>query len=251
MADLASNTSTTPQVVPDGHIEDVPVGPDAPESPGAVAEDVVVDEEPPQSVKRKRVSKYTAIAKATFADHLELEGDVYVANISPSLNIISPTVTLVTSLIDDDGEMEQYATLRLKKTHANLFKEFEESLLETAKSKKHEWFGSADIPDALIESSFKSFVNLDDKTLVVKIDDGIGGKTTIAKGTKIKAVLTVNCAIFTRTQFGAPFTLELIKSIEKSEHEYLFDPEEDESHAAITDAGLLGYLGTERVVEQF
>ena len=84
-----------------------------------------------------------------------------------------------------------------------------------------------------------------------KIDDGIGGKTNVAKGTKIKAVLTVNFAIFTRTQFGAPFTLELIKSIEKSESEYLFDPEEDESHAAITDAGILGHLSTERVVEQF
>jgi len=268
MADLALNTTTT-QDVPDGHIEDVPVGPDAPKSPGAVAEatevaevtevaeatevaeDVVVDEEPAQPAKRKRVSKYTAISKATFADHLELEGDVYIANISPSLNIISPTVTLVTSLVDDEGEWEQYATLKLKKTHAKLFKEFEESLLETAKSKKLEWFGSADIPDALIESSFKSFVDLDAKTLVVKIDDGIGGKTDIAEGTKIKAVLTVNYAIFTRTQFGAPFTLELVKSIEKSEHEYLFDPEEDESHAAITDAGILGYLGTERVAEQF
>jgi len=61
-------------------------------------------------------------------------------------------------------------------------KEFEESLLETAKSKKLEWFGSAGIPDALIESSFKSFIDLDSRTLVVKIDDGIGGKTDIVRG---------------------------------------------------------------------
>jgi len=263
-----NTTTTTPAaaVVPDGHIEDVPV---APESPGAIVEDAVVDEatevaettavaedaaaeeEPSPPAKRKRVSKYTAISKATFADRLELEGDVYVANISPALHILTPTVTLVTSLVDDDGEWEQYATLKLKKTHIKLFKEFEDALLETAKSKKLEWFGSADIPDALIETSFKSFVDLDAKTLIVKIDDGLGGKTDIAAGTKIKAVLNANFAIFTRTQFGVPFVLELVKSIEKSEHEYLFDPEEDESHAAVTDAGILGYLGTERVSEHF
>ena len=101
MADLTLNTATPTQVVPDG--QDVPVESDAPESPGAVAEDVMVDEEPSQPAKRKRVSKYTAISKATFADHLELDGDVYVANISPPLNIISPTATLVTSLVDDEG----------------------------------------------------------------------------------------------------------------------------------------------------
>ena len=76
----------------------------------------------------------------------------------------------------------------------------------------------------------------------MKLDEGLGGKTNIQVGTKIKCVLSAQHGIFTRTQYGVPFTLELIKSVEKDETAYLFDPEEDETFRHVTGTDLMTHL---------
>jgi len=232
--------------VEDGHIEDVPVVdiqeevPD--ETPVEVPDETPVEVPVDDKPRKKRVSKHTAVSKASFADRLELHGDVYTAVLDQHLHILSPTVTLVSDLVDEDGEYAQYATLKLKKTHLKVFADFEEALLEKAKASKHAWFGNEAISDEFLEASIKRFVDLDAKTITVKIDEGLGGKTNVGPGTKIKCVLSAPHAIFTRTQFGVPFTLELIKSIEKDETTYLFDPEEDETYGAVTGTDLMTHL---------
>lgn len=242
------NVTLTPETmeVEDGHIEDVPVVDTQDEVPhetpvdsqDSAESEAVVEEKP----RKKRVSKYSSVTKATFADRLELHGDVYTASLDSPLYILSPTLTLVSDLVDEDGEYAQYANLKLKKTHLKVFSEFEDALLEKAKANKNAWFGNDSISDAFLETSFKRFVDLDAKTLTVKIDEGLGGKTNVCSGTKIKCVLSAPHAIFTRTQFGIPFTLELIKSIEKDETTYLFDPEEDETYGAVTGTDLMTHL---------
>ncbi len=253
--------ASVPQDAPtdDGHIEDVPVI-DDPENDVASLADLGGAAETPPSTdtgaagdsvvaspacdkpRKKRVSKYTTISKATFTDSLELQGDVYTAKLDTPCHILSPTVTLQSGLVDDDGEYLQYATLKLKRTHAQVFQQVEETLLQTAKRNKMAWFGNDTISDDFLEKSLKRFVDLDAKTLTVKIDEGLGGKTDVQAGTKIKCVLSAPHAIFTRTQFGVPFTLELVKSIEKNENSYLFDPEEDEAYNAVTGADLMTHL---------
>lgn len=253
MGSEQSNISTEIHTEPpqDGLIEDVPVvddiQDDIPDEPPAVIQDEpgapdTQDEIVPDKPKRKRVSKYLVVSKASFADTLSLQGDVYTAPLSTPFNILSPTVTLMTDLIDADGEYSQYATLKLKRTHANLFHDVEETLLKTAKKNKVAWFGNESIGDEFLETSLKRFVDVDAKTLTVKIDEGLGGKTDIQVGTKIKCVLSAQHAIFTRTQYGVPFTLELIKSVEKDETAYLFDPEEDETFRHVTGTDLMTHL---------
>ena len=152
MGSEQSNISTEIHSEPpqDGLIEDVPVvddiQDDIPNEPPAVIQDEIApdtqDEIVPDKPKRKRVSKYLVVSKASFADTLSLQGDVYTAPLSTPFNILSPTVTLMTDLIDADGEYSQYATLKLKRTHANLFHDVEETLLKTSKRNKVAWVGN-------------------------------------------------------------------------------------------------------------
>jgi hypothetical protein len=195
--------------------------------------------------KKRRVTKYTNISRVKFNGNLERKDDVFVAMLDNPLYILSPTVTIMSDLYDDDGEYSKYVSLKLKKTHLHVFKNLEDDLLSMAKTHKATWFGNPDIPDEFLEKSIKRFINTDDKTLMVKIDDALGGKKNVSVGTRVKVVLSAECAIFTRTQFGVPFTLHLIKSIENTEDVYLFDPEEDESHKTIASYSLMDHLENE------
>jgi len=213
--------------------------------------DSVDDETPPvqgpavaASGKRKRVSKWTSIENTTFDQSLDRQGDVFVLKMRTPLYILSPTVRLQTALFDDDEELQAYATFKMKSTHLSAFRELEETLLDATKKNKESWFGS-DVTDEFLETSFKRFVDPDSKTLTVKIDEGLGGKVSVGTGTRVRVVLSCPHAIFTRTQFGIPWTVTVIRSIENTEDMYLFDPEEDARHAGVS-KDLLSHLAQER-----
>lgn len=191
--------------------------------------------------KKKRVSKYTAISKASFTSGLERRDDVFVAPLDYPLYIISPTVTLHSDLYDDE-ELNEYVTLKLKRSHVSVFEDLETRLLESAKNNKDLWFHNPEMTDEFLEKSLKKFVNTDDRTVMVRVDEGLGGKTGAGRGTKVKVVLHADAAIFTRTQYGILWTMQMIKSIEKHEDQYLFDPEEDPNVEGIMEGDLLSKL---------
>jgi hypothetical protein len=183
-------------------------------------------ETPLQPPKKQRVQKYTAIQKASFGDALERRNDVFIAPLNKPLNILSPTVTLTEGLYTDEGDLKDYVTLKLKKTGAEVFTSLENTLLETAKAKKVAWFQNADLSDDFLEKSLRRFADMGSRTLSVRVDEGLGGKTEVQQGAKVKVILQAEGATFTKTQFGFLWKMVLIKSIEKNEDMYLFDPEE-------------------------
>ena len=193
--------------------------------------------------KRQRVSKYTEILKAKFGQELERQGDVFVAPLEKPLHILSPTVTLSGDLYDADGELNNYVDLKLKRSHVETFAGLEELLLATAKNCKAEWFNHPDILDEFLETSLRRFFDKETRLLTVRLDEGLGGKKGVVKGTKVKVVLQADGAIFTRTQYGFLWKMTMIRSIEKNEDMYLFDPEEDPAADGLATGDLLSHVG--------
>jgi hypothetical protein len=213
--------------------------------------DVPKDEDlPAPPKKRQRVSKYTEITKADLQDVLERRGDVFIAPLKKPLHILTPTVTLNGDLYNADGDLNDYVTLKLKRTHAEVFGSLETKLLETAKTCKTSWFNNPEIQDEFLEQSLRRFFDAENRLLTVRLDDGLGGAITARKGEKIKAVLHTDGAMFTRTQYGFLWQLTLIKSIEKNEDQYLFDPEEDPSTAGLA-TNLLACVGQDDPIDEF
>jgi hypothetical protein len=179
---------------------------------------------------KKKVRTMSSVADAIFASSLERRGDVFLAPfVGGPLTILTPTVTIKTSISDDD-ETQEYADLRLKMSACDIMRRLEEDLLSKAKAAKDAWFQNPDLDDAFLDNSFKRFVD-DGRLITVRLDDVLdipdGG---VPSGTKAKVVVECEGAIFTRTQFGVLWSLKMIKSIDKDQ--YLFDPEETSGLAA-------------------
>ena len=217
-------------------------------TPADVPKDTAEDPPAPPK-KRQRVSKYTEITKAELQDVLERRGDVFIAPLKKPLHILTPTVTLSGDLYNADGDLNDYVTLKLKRTHAEVFGSLETKLLETAKTCKTSWFNNPEIQDEFLEQSLRRFFDAENRLLTVRLDDGLGG-VTARKGEKIKAVIHADGAMFTRTQYGFLWQLTLIKSIEKNEDQYLFDPEEDPSTAGLA-TNLLACVGQDDPIDEF
>lgn len=207
-----------------------------------------VPAEPPK--KRQRVSKYTEIQKAELQDTLERRGDVFIAPLKKPLHILTPTVTLSGDLHNADGDLEDYVTIKLKRSHANAFADLEDLLLEKAKQCKSSWFNNPDIQDEFLEQSLRRFFDRETRLLTVRLDEGLGGKRA-HKGEKLKAVLHADGAILTRTQYGFLWKMEMIKSIEKNEDMYLFDPEEDPAADGLATGDLLDHVDQDGTADEF
>jgi len=209
---------------------------------------------PPQDVlhpkKRQRVSKYTEILKAELQDTLERRGDVFIAPLKKPLHILTPTVTLSGDLHNAEGDLEDYVTLKLKRSHAEVFGNLEDLLLEKAKQCKVSWFNNPDIQDEFLDQSLRRFFDKETRLLTVRLDEGLGGKSA-RKGEKVKVVLHADGAIMTRTQYGFLWKMEMIKSIEKNEDMYLFDPEEDPAADGLATGDLLDHVDQDGTADEF
>lgn len=243
------NTSTD-QAPPAEHCEGVPTIDEpvtAPTDP--VQEEPIAPLATPK--KRQRVGKHTDILKAEFEDVLVRQGDVFVAPLKKPMHILTPTVTLSGDLYDAEGDLEDYVTLKLKRSHADIFAGLEDLLLATAKKFKNGWFNNPDLLDEFLEHSLRRFFDKENRLLTVRLDEGLGGKKEVPKGTKVKVVLQSDGATFTRTQYGFLWKMTMIKSIEKSEDQYLFDPEEDPTADGLATGDLLGCVGQDEPVDEF
>ena len=182
-----------------------------------------------------------------FDAELQRDANVYVAPLPEPLLLQTPVVTIGTPLVIDE-ELQDFVTLKFKKAHLKAFTDIETSLKELALSRKLEWFKNEELADETIETAFKTFIDLESKTIRVRVDDELSvfdaAKNTVnppPEGTKVKAVLELKRATLTKTQFGAVWTLKHLKIAEPSEAApaYLFDPEETPDYAAeITDKPL-------------
>lgn len=242
MSDVPESQTTNQPV--DGTIEDVPFESSDPETVSPTTETTTTDTETPQT-KKRRVRKWSSASSASFANALTRRDDVFVAPLDAPLYILSPTMRLQTALFDDDDDLCDYATFKMKSTHLATFRGVEDTLLDVAKANKHAWFGNDEITDAFLETSLKRFVEPEAKTITVKIHEGLSGRTNVKPGTRVKVVLACDHAIFTRTQFGVPWTMHVIRSIENDENMYLFDAEEDASYATVSN-DLLSHLTMDR-----
>ena len=216
-----------------------------PAPPATTTEQPAPQPAAPPAPKKRRVRKWSSVGSASFANTLSRQDDVFVAPLDAPLYILSPTMRLQTALFDEEDELCDYATFKMKSTHLAAFQGMEDLLLDMAKSNKQTWFGNDDITDAFLESSLKRFVDPATKTVTVKVHEGLSGRTNASPGTRVKVVLACDQAIFTRTQFGVPWTMHVIRSIENEESMYLFDAEEDASYATVSN-DLLAHLTTDR-----
>lgn len=164
-----------------------------------------------------------------FESSLTRDGGVYVSALSSPLLVQTPAVTISSDLLEND-EQVTFAHLKLKTPLLAIFRDIEHEILQRALAQRNTWFRE-DISDETIQQSFKSFIQLDDRTLRVRLADDLRAfdarKTPIAlpgKGTRVKAVLELGRITFSKTQFGAVWNLKQVRLVEDSK--YLFDEED-------------------------
>jgi len=181
-----------------------------------------------------------------FSTELQRDNTVYVSNVMDDAIVFkTPVVTLTTPLIIGD-ELQDFVELKFKKAHLDVFEVIEKSLRTVAMQRKGDWFKNDDLSDDVIQHAFKSFINHEAKTLRVRVDDGIATYTTcrtrcdppIGTGVKVKAVLELHRATFTKTQFGAIWTLKQLKWVDDVPSPYLFDPDDAPEVDHITENAL-------------
>lgn len=193
---------------------------------------------------QKRARTITSVNRVEFSESLQRVTDTYAAPLlgGEPLCILTPPVVLKDSLVDEDGDTKEYVKIRLKRVYGDAFKDLEDRLLQTAKDRKVTWFQNEDLDDAFLDGAMKRFYDSSSKTLTVRVDDDVGGRLDTPTGSRVRCVLELNSAVFTRTQFGALWTLTLVKAASRDEEAYLFDPQEDTQHEAITTHDLMSCL---------
>jgi hypothetical protein len=193
---------------------------------------------------KRRARKVTAIKSVDFSETLQRVNDTYASMVAGGepLCILTPPVVLKDTIVDEDGETREYVTIKLKRTYGDLFQDLEDRVLQAAKDRKVTWFQNEDLEDQFLENAMKRFYSPETKSLTVRVDDDIGGRLDVSPGTRVRCVLELNSVVFTRTQFGALWTLTLVKQAARGEDTYLFDPEEEPDHASIAQGDLLTCL---------
>jgi len=197
-----------------------------------------------RSNTKRRARKITAIKSVDFSDTLQRVNDTYASMLAGGepLCILTPPVVLKDSIVDQDGDTREYVTMKLKRTYGDLFQDLEDRVLQAAKDRKVTWFQNEDLEDQFLDHAMKRFYSPETKSLTVRVDDEIGGRLDVPPGTRVRCVLELNSVVFTRTQFGALWTLTLVKQAARGEDTYLFDPEEEPDHAHIAQGDLLTCL---------
>jgi len=159
-----------------------------------------------------------------------------------SLCILTPPVVLKDVIVDEEGLSQEYTRIKLKRVYGDTLGNLEDRLLQTAKDRKVKWFQNEDIEDSFLEGAMKRFYDRDARTLTVRVDDDVGGRLNVPAGSRVRCVLELHSAVFTRTQFGCLWTLTLVKAASRDEDAYLFDPDENAQHESITTHDLMSCL---------
>jgi len=220
---------------------------DTPPSPThSIAETVAetVAETKRGPMPQKRAKKITSIKNVQFSETLERMNDTYIAKLAGGepLCILTPPIILKDSIRDEEGDVREYVTMKLKRVYGDLFGVLEDTLLQTAKERKGLWFNNEDLDNDFLEKSLKRFYDTSSKCLTVRVDEDVGGRVDLASGTRVRCVLELHSAVFTRTQYGLLWTLTLVKGVGRQEDVYLFDPDEEPQHQSITTHDLMSCL---------
>jgi hypothetical protein len=229
-------------------VDESPALPEEPRSPSPTPSLAETVAETVANTKKQQVQKrartITSVNRVEFSESLQRVTDTYAAPLlgGEPLCILTPPVVLKDVLVDEDGDTTEYTRIKLKRVYGDAFKQLEDRLLQTAKDRKVTWFQNEDLPDEFLEGAMKRFYDPASKTLTVRIDDDVGGRLNTPAGSRVRCVLELHSAVFTRTQFGALWTLTLVKAASRDEEAYLFDPEEDSQHESITTHDLMSCL---------
>lgn len=192
---------------------------------------------------QKRAKKITSISRVQFSETLERVNDTYTARLlEGQLCILTPPVVLQDSITDEDGDTREYVSIKLKRVYGDMFGQLEQSLLQTAKDRKGIWFHNEDLDDEFLENALKRFYDPSTKLLTVRVDEDVGGRVELPAGARVRCVLELNSAVFTRTQYGVLWTMTLVKTVGHGDDVYLFDPEEEPQHEAISKNDLMSCL---------
>ena len=193
---------------------------------------------------KKRARTITSVSRVEFSERLERLNDTYTAALlgGESLCILTPPVVLKDVIVDEEGLSQEYTRIKLKRVYGDTLGDLEDRLLQTAKDRKVTWFQNEDIEDSFLEGAMKRFYDRDTRTLTVRVDDDVGGRLNTPAGSRIRCVLELNSAVFTRTQFGCLWTLTLVKAASHDEDLYLFDPDENAQHESISTHDLMSCL---------
>jgi hypothetical protein len=229
--EIEINDDIYPGSVPESEPEPAPVAEPVAEpepAPAPAPVEKKKDRKPKYSKKKIAAAPVKALKASGFSDELIQENDVFVSKTTPDrdLTLVTKSVVNVDSIVGEDGNLCEYMTVKMKSSQFDLFYKFEESLLEKALASKEDWFRQPDMDDAFLVSSFKRFCEPENKTVSFRVDDNINGwKNCKDAKQRVRVIVQTGGAIFTRSQFGVPFTVIAVQPAE-DESQYLFDPEE-------------------------
>jgi hypothetical protein len=191
----------------------------APESPRALAAPApapAVERDPP-SVTRN----FKALCLDSLAfDPIEREGKLYVVKLQPKITIVTPPMTLASSLVDEDGEALPFASLAPSAQFGGFLRRVEAAVLAACIAHKAEWF-RRDLDDDALRSGFKTFLR-PNGTVKVKVPDEVAAFDAsagavvpgdIAAGAQVRGVLELAKISFGKTEFGAMWKLVQVREV--------------------------------------
>lgn len=153
-----------------------------------------------------------ADALREFSD-LEKSGGVYVARLPTPLEVVTPPLTLLSPLLDEDGGEAGHALLKLSPEFEAFAEEVERRVLEACLANKDTWFRRR-LDDDALRASFKQLCK--GGTLKVKLRPGAAvfdacgepvAPGDVDAGARMKCLLELTKVCFGKTEFGAMWSL--------------------------------------------
>lgn len=169
-------------------------------------------------------------------DPVEREGKLYVVKLRPKIVVVTPPMTLASSLVDADGEPLPFASLAPPAQLAAFLRRVEAAALDACIANKAEWFRK-DLDDDALRAGFKSFLRANG-TFKVKVPDEVAAFDAskkpvapgdVAAGAQVRGILELAKLSFGKTEFGAMW--KLVQLREMSVPECLIDDTGDDDES--------------------
>lgn len=167
-------------------------------------------------------------------DPVEREGKLYVVKLRPKMVVVTPPMTLASSLVDGDGEPLPFASLAPPAQLASFLRRVESAALAACLANKADWFRK-DLDDDALRAGFKSFLRANG-TLKVKVPDDLAAFDAskkpvapgdVSPGAQVRGILELAKISFGKTEFGAMW--KLVQLREMSVPECLIDDADENS----------------------
>ena len=161
-------------------------------------------------------SSYRAVDLSSLCfEPVAKQGKLYVANLGPPLQVLTPPVELVTAI------EQPFAYVRPAGDFAAFLRRVEEVVLEESIRRKAEWFRK-DIDDDALRHNFKSFFR-EGGDFKVKVAEDVCafslrkeplGPEDVRVGQTVRCVLELGRVCFGRQEFGAMWRLVQAREVE-------------------------------------